>query len=145
MAVNDSIEIRELTKDEMALLYPLVKQLNEDMDEATFKRYLTDMLANRYRCVGAWQEGKLLGAIGFWTHTRFWAGKFFEVDNVVTDKSARNKGIGAKLSRWVDDEAKRLGCSRVMAAVYTSNIDAQRFYYRERYSILGFYFTKKLG
>lgn len=144
MPVNSSVEIRELTKEEMKLLFPLIQQLNEGLDEPTFRRYLANMLENRYRCVGAWDGGKLLGAVGFWTHTRFWAGLFLEVDNVVVDKSVRSRGIGETLSRWVDKEAARLGASRVMAAVYATNTDAHRFYARERYSILGFYFTKKL-
>lgn len=144
MSVNNAIEIRELTAQEMQLLYPLVEQLNDDLEQEQFTIYLADMLENRYRCVGAWGEGKLLGAMGFWVSTRFWTGKFLEIDNVVTDEAARGRGIGAKLAKWVDEEAERLGCSRVIAAVYTRNNAAHRFYARERYDILGFYFTKKL-
>ncbi|MGE0754923.1 MAG: GNAT family N-acetyltransferase [Alphaproteobacteria bacterium] len=145
MPVNSSVAIRELTAEEMPLLYPLVKQLNEGLSQQDFDRFIANMLEHGYRCAGAWQGDKLVGAVGFWTHTRFWAGMFLEVDNVVVDKDARDMGIGASLSRWVDNEAVRMGASRVMAAVYTSNTAAQRFYVREGYSILGFYFTKKLG
>lgn len=141
---NSKLHVREIKPEEMQVIYPLIKQLNPDMTKREFTAFLKEMLAINYRCAGAFRAGKLLGAMGFWTQTRFWTGRFLELDNVVVDAGARGLGIGKNLSDWIDAEAKRLGCTRVLADVFTHSKAAHRFYIRERYDILGFSFGKSV-
>jgi GNAT superfamily N-acetyltransferase len=138
------ISIRELAPQEMPVIFPLIAQLNPELTRREFDRCLKEMLANNYRCVGAYEGKKLIGVMGLWLSSRFWCGRFLEADNVVVDKNARSAGVGQLMMAWLDKEAKRLKCSIVKADAYTSNFDSHRFYLRERYVILGFSFVKKL-
>ena len=139
------ITIRELRlPDEAALLYPLIKQLNPDLLQAEYSRRLDTMIPQGYRCVGAWKAKKLIGAMGLWSATRFWCGKYIEADNFVVDQSQRSQGIGALFSDWLEAEAKRLKCNVILADSFTKNHASHRFYLRERYDLMGFSFVKRL-
>ena len=132
------------TPVEMQRIYPLIKQLNPGLTRAEFTDRLKEMMAQNYRCIMATEGAKILGTAGFWQATRFWCGRYMEMDNVVVDRRFRNKGIGALLVRWVEKEARRRKCRLVMAASYAHNTASHRFYFRERYIILGYCFVKKL-
>ena len=140
-----NITIRELKPTEMLGIYPLVKQLNPELTRAQFNASLKEMLGNNYRCIGAYAGKKLAGVMGLWSGSRFWCGRYIEADNVVVDKSARSMGVGNLMMQWLDKEAKRLKCNIIKADSYTKNHDSHRFYFRQRYVILGFSFVKKLG
>ncbi len=142
---SPSLCIRELAagRDWLAM-YPLIRQLNPKLTRRQFLDLLPEMLAQGYRCIGAWKGGKLVGACGFWQGTRFWCGRFIDLDNVVVDVSCRNLGVGRKLVAWVEKEARRLKYDMVGLDSYASAHDAHRFYYREGYFILGYHFIKRL-
>lgn len=125
-------------------LYPLIKQLNPSISRQQFETYLVEARASGYRCFGVYQGKKLVAACGVWTMTRFWCGKFIEVDNLIVDEDQRNAGIGKLLLDWVEQLAKREKCQIVLAASYSHNHASHRFYLREKYIIKGFVFVKSI-
>lgn len=140
-----SISLREiLHASEFLAMYKLVKLQNKDLARKEYSRLLAEMLPMGYRCVGAWQGKKLVGICGFWSGTRFWCGRFIDLDNVIVDSALRSKGIGKKLVAWVEKEAKRHKCKIVGLDCYVTAHDAHRFYFREGYISLGYHFIKKL-
>jgi len=139
------VVIRELRLPKEAhLLYPFIKQLNPDIRKIQFNQYLKEMLPLGYRCIAAFAGKKAVGACGIWVSSRFWCGKYMEVDNVVVDLSQRNLGTGKLMMDWVEKEAKRTKCKLVIADSYTHNTASHRFYFRERYIIKGFCFVKEV-
>ena len=142
---HSQLAIRELQgRPAIEAIFPLVKQVNPQLTIQGFSRCLDDMLARGYRCLGAYSGAKLIGACGLWQGSRFWCGKYMEVDNVVIDLRQRNKGIGKLLMDFAEKEAKRRGCNLVMADSYTYNHASHRFYFREGYIIKGFCFVNEL-
>lgn len=142
---SSSIIVRELkTKQEIYSIYPLIKHLNKDMTQKTFKTLLEEMLPRGYRCIGAYQGKKLVGVTGFWVGYRFWCYKFIDLDNVVVDPKARSKGVGKKMTDWVAAEGKRLKCKITGLDTYVTSYGSHRFYLREGYNILGYHLVKKL-
>jgi GNAT superfamily N-acetyltransferase len=143
--IKTKIMIRELSDiKEISSIYPLIKQLNPKLTKARFSELLRNMLSQGYRCIGAYNGEKLVGASGFWTGARFWCGDYVDLDNVVVDNSIRSKGIGKQMIAWVEREAKRLGCTQVGLDSYSVATHAHRFYFREGYGILGYHFVKKI-
>ncbi len=140
----NSITIRELKPAEMPTLYPLIKQLNPTITRRQFGILLDAALGEGYRCFGGFQGKKMVATCGAWVMTRFWCGKFMEVDNVVVDKALRNSGLGKILLDEVEKIAKHEGCQMMLAASYTHNTASHRFYFREKYIIRGFVFTKEI-
>lgn len=132
-------------KEKMAGLFPLIKQLNPGLKKSEYVHMLDDMLAHGYRMVAVYDGETCAGLSGFWISTKIYSGKYVELDNVVIDKSYRNKGLGKKLCDRVLKEAKKRGCKTAMLDAYAENIPAHRFYYREGFFVRGFHFLKKLA
>jgi GNAT superfamily N-acetyltransferase len=145
MGQKVAVTLREIAESsEFAAMYPLVKLTNPDLTRRDFDALLAEMRPQGYRCVGAWQGGKLVAICGFWRGTRFWCRRFIDLDNVVVEPRLRSTGIGKKLVAWVEKEAKRHKCSLMGLDSYTTAHAAHRFYFREGYIILGYHFVKKL-
>jgi GNAT superfamily N-acetyltransferase len=140
-----NVILRELAfPSDAAMLFALIKQLNPDITKNAYNQILNSILPLGYRVLGAFKGNKLVGACGIWTASRFWCGKYIEVDNFVVDKNQRNAGIGKRLMDWVEEEAKHAKCQIIMADSYTHNTASHRFYFRENYIIKGFCFVKDI-
>ncbi|WP_235826627.1 GNAT family N-acetyltransferase [Acidithiobacillus ferridurans] len=44
---------------------------------------------------------------GIWLGTRFWCGRYLDVDNVIVDPQYRGVGIGQQLMDWVENYAHK--------------------------------------
>jgi diamine N-acetyltransferase len=142
-----TLKIKEILDDQsFGQLYRLIEQLNPGMRKSDYKAMLSDVReSGLYRCLGVWKGKKLVGACGLWTMTRFWCGKFMEMDNLVIDRDQRNAGIGKLLVAHVEKLAQRESCKVLLAASYSHNYASHRFYFRENYIIKGYVFYKELG
>lgn len=140
-----AFRLAELKTDaDFSRMWPLIQQLNPGMKKTVFTRRLKDMRTRGYRCVAAIEGRDFLGLAGFWIGTRLWCGKYVDVDNVIVSESARGKGVGRALMRWIEKEAIRQGCELSVLDSYTTYHDAHRFYFREGYIVLGYHFVKRL-
>ncbi|NEM96447.1 GNAT family N-acetyltransferase [Pontibacter burrus] len=138
--------IREITTlPHMLAQYPLIKQLNPDMQEAAYEALLKQMLPNGYRMAGIFDEdGVCLGLSGFWINTKLYSGKYLEIDNFVIDASSRSQQLGKRLVDWLQVLAIKEGCQTIMLDAYSSNQAAHKFYFREGFNIKGYHFYKTL-
>jgi GNAT superfamily N-acetyltransferase len=83
-------------------------------------------------------------AIAVWrTFLTTYCGRRFEIDDLVTAEGQRSKGYGATLIEALETKARALSCDTVMLASATWRTDAHRFYFRQRYAIRSFLFSKK--
>ena len=73
-----------------------------------------------------------------------YSGKMLYLDDLVTDSEARSGGHGRELITWLQREAVANGCAEIHLDSRVDRAAAHRFYFRERFSILGFHFAKKL-
>ena len=107
-----NLVIRELmSADEMHSIFPLIQQLNPEIDEPLFSSRLTSMREEGgYRCIASYRDERMVGVAGFWVGTQLWCGKYVEPDNVVVDREERSGGIGGLMMDWIEAEAQRLGC-----------------------------------
>ena len=60
-------------------IIPLVQLLNPELSFDVLKERLEEMTGRGYECLGYYSEGKLLGACGVWTLTKFYAGRHLEI------------------------------------------------------------------
>ncbi|HEU5046542.1 MAG TPA: GNAT family N-acetyltransferase [Rickettsiales bacterium] len=142
---SEAVTVRELKGlEEISIIFPLITQLNPDVDEAAFASRLKVMLKEGYRCIGAFQQGKLVGCTGFWIGTRMWCGAFIEPDNLVIDRDHRRQGIGEQLMAWVEQEGRRHNCQIVKLETYTVNEKARAFYAGQGYDEPGIVIVKPL-
>jgi len=140
----ESISVRELLEDELALILPLIEKHNFKIPPKELQRRLQLMMTHGYHCIAAFDAGRLVGVAGYWLGARFYCGEYMDVDNVVVDEALRSKGVGAKMMEWLEEKARSLGCKIVVLDSYVTFAGAHRFYFRQGYEILGFHFKKDL-
>ncbi len=143
--LND-ISVRELVGlEELRAIFPLVHQLNPEIDEPVFLSRLQAMLdEGGYRCIAAYRDGVMIGVAGFWVGTQLWCGRFVEPDNVVVDRNQRSGGIGAMLMQWIEAEAIRLGCEMMKLEAYAERHRTRAFYQRMGFGEPGVVMVKTL-
>lgn len=134
-----------ITKTEMLPLYPLLSQLNSSITKAQYIDYLDDMIAHGYRMVVMEDEqGNAVAMSGIWVTTKFYSGRYLEMDNVVVAETHRSSGLGKQLSDFVLQIALNEKCQTIMLDAYLENESAHRFYEREGFVRKGYHFLKTL-
>ncbi len=136
--------IRLLAEQELAIILPLVQLLNPDLAPDLLAQRLQDMVEQGYQCVAAFSDDECVGVAGIWQGTRFWCGRYLDVDNLVVDPVYRGSGIGRQLMDWVEQYARQQGCEILVLDAYVTNHSARRFYERMGYQVLGHHFVNSL-
>lgn len=68
--------IKEIeTHLEMLAQFPLLQQLNPNIEYNSCIQMLHDMLANNYKMVGVFVGEKCVGVSGYWISTKLYSGK----------------------------------------------------------------------
>lgn len=118
-------------------LFPLIKQLYPDMNYEKFLTYLSDMLKSGYFVIAAYDNQKLIALTGCWVSTKFYCGRFLQIDNLIVSQEYRGNAIGQKIMDFVFKEAKHLNCESIILNVYEWNTKAHRFYDKYNFEYLG--------
>ena len=138
---KDIVSIVDMfARDPMGQDEALHKDIRMDMIEE-MKKVPTTMTYIAY--LGDEALGIVTCFIGFSTFT---ASKIFKIHDVAVHPNARGLGIGTKMLEEIENEAKRMGCSKITLEVRTDN-PARNLYVREGYeygSPKWWYMTKDL-
>jgi GNAT superfamily N-acetyltransferase len=140
------VEIEEATSgEEVRATYPVMNELRSHLTESEYLSTVERMRGEGYRLAAVYDGGgKVLGAAGFRVQEFLYCGKILYVDDLVTSESSRSAGVGAAMLRWLEDEARKNGCSQIHLDSGVQRKDAHRFYFREGMGIFSFHFTKEL-
>lgn len=138
----ENLTVRELSREELPLILPLIEKHNEKIPPEELRRRLSVMIPHDYHCVAAFLGNQIVGVAGYWLGARFWCGEYMDVDNVVVDETLRSRGIGDRMMAWLEAKAKELGCKCVVLDSYVTLHRAHRFYFRRGYHIPGYHFMK---
>jgi GNAT superfamily N-acetyltransferase len=144
------MQVREIeTEEGLRALYPVVRELRTHLeDEGGFVAAVGRMREAGYRIAAAYRdgngEGDPVGAAGFRVYEMLAYGKILYVDDLVTAEDARSGGVGRALIGWLEEEARRAGCTGLHLDSGVQRARAHRFYFREGMSIYNFHFAKGL-
>jgi GNAT superfamily N-acetyltransferase len=69
----------------------------------------------------------------------------FEIDDLIVDENERNHGLGTRLFRHVNEQAKQCGVSQIVVHCDSTNTDAHRFFFRLGLTITLFEFYLKIN
>ncbi len=136
--------IKIIEENEISSILPYLKMLNEKTDEAILVSRLKEMMEHNYKCVGVYDNEKLIGITGFWVLYKHYVGKHIEPDNVIIHPDYRSKGIGELMMNWLYQYAKDEGCLAVELNCYVSNHKGVRFWIQQGYRIIGYHMQKLL-
>jgi len=136
--------IKLIDTDKLNNIIPLLRVLNEKIDEDTLKQRLEDMIRQGYQCVGIYDQETLAGISGMWFLTKYYVGKHIEPDNVIILPQYRGKGLGEQLMKWIYEYARSQGCIASELNCYVNNHGGQKFWINEGYRVIGFHYQKML-
>mgnify|MGYP002713322719 CR=1 FL=1 len=137
------IVFKLINKQDIYSIIPLLNMLNDAIADDILKQRLDEMLTQGYKCIGIFDEDKLIGICGIWVLTKYYVGRYIEPDNVIISPAYQNKNIGTKLMIWISEYAKENGCIASELNCYVNNKRAQKFWEKEGYEVIGLHFQKK--
>jgi len=124
--------------------FPLLMQMYPNYSETKLKEMLTQMLPHNYQVLLYRQNNQLVGLTGFWLATKFWSGKYCEIDNFIIHPDYRNIGIGQKIIQKIIEISQKENCLMITLDAYTHNFKAHKFFYKEGFVAKGFHFVMDL-
>jgi len=125
---------------EIQACHPVMAQLRPHLAAEDFVP-----LVRRLQAVAGFQlaylEDKGVKAVaGFRINEWLAAGRYLEIEDLVTDAEERSQGRGAALFDWLVAHAKAEGCDHVRLVSNVARADAHRFYDRKGMERLAYYF-----
>lgn len=132
------------SKEEMFCAYDVLKHMYDSLSESQYEEIIAKRAEENYRMVGVFDNDKCVCAAGFWIGTRFYSGKFIQLDNLVTLPDYRSKGVGKMIVDYVKKIGKNEDCSRLLVDSYVENFDAHKFFFREGFIIRGYHLNYQL-
>lgn len=138
-----SYKIEFIPEDKMFIIIPLLRLLNGKIPVETLEERIKDMLQQQYKCVGVYEDDKLVGISGLWVLNKYYVGKHIEPDNVFIHPDYQGKGIGALLITWIEEYAKSIGCRAAELNCYVNNEGGVRFWLNAGFKLIGLHFQKK--
>jgi GNAT superfamily N-acetyltransferase len=138
------MEIVELAPgdDRLKAVYPVMRELRADLSEDELAELYAAEYQAGYRMAALFDGDECRAAAGYRLMTNFVSGKYMYVDDLVTAEAWRSHGYGRLLNKYLVELARKEGCGSVQLDSATHRAKAHRFYFRERYTISAFHFTR---
>lgn len=116
---------------DVAACFPLMRQLRPHLasTEELLARWRRQT-PEGYRLVALWDAGGPVSVAGYRLQSNLIHGLNLYVDDLVTDEARRSGGHGQRLMEWLKEEARALGCVRLVLDTPLANVLGHRFYYR---------------
>jgi GNAT superfamily N-acetyltransferase len=139
----DLVDLREPDPTWLARTVAVHRQLRPQLPE-DYVGKMTRVFAGGGKMVVATEGDAVLG-LAVWRATENTsAGQYMYIDDLVTDEAHRSKGVGRALLARCEELAVAMGCVKLVLDSGVQRIDAHRFYFRERFAIHAFNFSKRL-
>lgn len=101
-------------EDDVRRCWPAFRELRPHIQsEEEFVARWRAQIAEGYRIIYIDQDGRVPAAAGYRFLTTMAWGRILYLDDLVAMESAQGVGLGAALLRFLQDEARRLGCDAV--------------------------------
>jgi GNAT superfamily N-acetyltransferase len=144
------VTVRELGPGETALAARTLLELRPGLGspEALARQVDERQRPAGYRLAGAFEDGdeEAAAVAGFRINEYLAWGRHMYVDDLVTAAGRRGRGLADALFAWLEDEARRSGCTEfhLDSGVGEDRQDAHRFYFRHGLRISSYHFQREL-
>lgn len=124
--------------------FPTMSQLRPHLLRDEFVDRIRQQMNSGYKLAFLETENRVVAVAGFRIFECLSWGKFLYVDDLVVDEFVRSQSYGEKLFQWLMEYAKQHDCQQLELDSGVQRFDAHRFYFRQRMSISGYHFSRKL-
>ncbi|HYJ39729.1 MAG TPA: GNAT family N-acetyltransferase [Steroidobacteraceae bacterium] len=129
------------SKEEIDSCFPVMAELRPHLSRVDFSATIQRLMATANFSLACLDDGGIKAVAGFRVSEWLHAGKYLEIEDLVTVNGARSKGYGGRLFDWLVSEAARQSCRQVRLLSGVKRTDAHRFYLRKGMSIEAHYFS----
>jgi GNAT superfamily N-acetyltransferase len=127
-------ELRHAETDgDIAACFAVLRELRPSLEDAAeLVGRVRRQQETGYRLLAAWDDARVVGAVGYRIQENLIRGRFVYVDDLVVLDEARRFGLGARLLEEVARLGRDAGCVWLTLDTGLGNALAQRFYFRQR-------------
>lgn len=129
---------------QIARCFPTFTELRPHLTLESFVMRVKRQQADGYRLAFLQDEGECVCCAGFRILENLAWGRFLYVDDLVTRETARSRGFGGEMLRWLVDYARREGCDEFHLDSGTQRTGAHRFYFKHGLLVKTFHFSMAL-
>ena len=122
-----------------------MSELRTKLRKSDFLKTIRHMESEGYRLAFIEDDGKIVSIAGYRICTNLFMGKHLYVDDLVTSDTARSKGYGEQIVKWLRNEARKEACNVFHLDSGTQRGGAHRFYFRQGFTIASYHFAEELG
>ena len=132
------------TDAQIAACFSTFVELRPHLTPETFLARVKRQQASGFRLAYLEDEGECVCCAGFRIFETLAWGKLLYVDDLVTRETARSRGFGGEMLRWLIDLARREGCAEFHLDSGTQRTGAHRFYFKQGLLVKCFHFSLSL-
>ena len=132
------------TEQEVMACFPVMKSLRENLTETLFSQGVQEMSKHGYKLAYLMCNDMVCSVAGFRIAESFAWGKYIYVDDLASSTEYRSRGYGAKLLSWLNEYAKKEGCTHLHLDTAVTRHAAQKFYFNQGMIIGGYHFARAL-
>lgn len=130
--------------ERLATVWPVVRQLREQLDDDDCAARYAAGHADGYRLTVLFDAGACSAAAGWRISSNLVHGRNLYVDDLVTAAERRSRGHGSRLLAHLVERARAQDCTGVFLDSGVQRHAAHRFYFREGFRITSYHFGRSL-
>jgi GNAT superfamily N-acetyltransferase len=139
--VNNSAIRIAAGKDEIDSCFPVMSELRPHLSRDAFVSTVERLMTTANYSLAYLDDDGIRAVAGYRVSEWLHAGRYLEIEDLVTASGARSKGYGGRLFDWLVTEAARQSCRQVRLLSGVKRTDAHRFYARKGMTIEAHYFS----
>jgi GNAT superfamily N-acetyltransferase len=123
----------------------ILKELRTELTHEEFHSIYNEAHSrDGFNFIAALDNEQMIAIMGYRILFDFVHGKHLYIDDLVTSRAMRGRGVGAKLLKEAERIALNQGCKGLRLCTGISNDDGKRFYEREGWNCRAVAYKKKL-
>jgi GNAT superfamily N-acetyltransferase len=123
---------------------PVLLELRPHLSFSACRVQIERQRLEGYHLAALEQGNRIVAVAGYRFLENLAWGRFLYVDDLVTRKAARYRGLGALLMRWLLREARRHDCDALHLDSGVQRHEAHGFYLKHRLPITAYHFARRL-
>lgn len=131
--------------DQIASCLPVLSQLRPQLEPDAFVQRIRALGSATGFQLACLDDGGIRAVAGYrigdWLH----AGRYLEIEDLVTSVDCRSQGLGGQLFDWLVREAARQSCRQIRLLSGVKRIEAHRFYERKGMKVEAYYFSMEVN
>jgi len=136
---------RASSKDEIEACFPVMSELRPHLPVGEFCATIQRLEATTGFALAYLDDAGIKAVAGYRVSEWLHAGKYLEIEDLVTTNGARSKGYGGALFDWLVQEAARQSCRQIRLLSGVKRTDAHRFYLRKGMVFEAHYFSMNVS